>query len=49
LIIFGLLLQTYAMKPAREKYYRSLFTIAAFYDLVLALHSPFFPRALSRR
>jgi hypothetical protein len=43
LIIFGLLLQTYAMKPAREKYYRSLFTIAAFYDLVLGLTFTFFP------
>jgi hypothetical protein len=43
LIIFGLLLQTYAMKLAREKYYRSLFTIAAFYDLGLGLTFTFFP------
>ena len=31
------------MKPAREKYYRSLFTIAAFYDLLLGLTFTFFP------
>jgi hypothetical protein len=31
------------MKPAKEKYYRSLFTIAAFYDLVLGLTFTFFP------
>ncbi len=31
------------MKPAREKYYRSLFTIAAFYDLVLGITFTFFP------
>ena len=31
------------MKPAREKYYRSLFTIAAFYDLGLGLTFTFFP------
>ncbi len=31
------------MKPAKEKYYRSLFTIAAFYDLLLGLTFTFFP------
>src|ERR1039458_10266415 len=31
------------MKPAKEKYYRILFTIAAFYDLVLGLAFTFFP------
>src|ERR1017187_817310 len=31
------------MKPAREKYYRSLFMIAAFYDLGLGLTFTFFP------
>jgi hypothetical protein len=31
------------MKPAKEKYYRGLFTIAAFYDLVLGLAFTFFP------
>ena len=31
------------MKPAKEKYYRSLFTIAAFYDLVLGITFTFFP------
>jgi hypothetical protein len=31
------------MKPAKEKYYRSLFTIAAFYDLLLGLTFIFFP------
>jgi len=31
------------MKPAREKYYRSLFTIAALYDLVLGLAFTLFP------
>ncbi len=31
------------MKPARKKYYRCLFTIAAFYDLVLGLTFTFFP------
>ncbi len=31
------------MKPAKEKYYRGLFTIAAFYDLVLGLTFTFFP------
>ena len=31
------------MKPAKEKYYRSLFTVAAFYDLVLGLAFTFFP------
>jgi hypothetical protein len=31
------------MKPAKEKYYRVLFTIAAFYDLVLGLAFTFFP------
>ena len=31
------------MKPAREKYYRSLFTIAALYDLLLGLTFTFFP------
>jgi len=36
------------MKPAKEKYYRSLFTIAAFYDLLLGLTFTFFPaRAFS--
>ena len=31
------------MKPAKEKFYRGLFTIAAFYDLVLGLAFTFFP------
>ena len=31
------------MKPAKEKYYRGLFTIAAFYDLVLGLAFTLFP------
>ena len=31
------------MKTAKEKYYRSLFTVAAFYDLVLGLAFTFFP------
>jgi hypothetical protein len=31
------------MKPAKGKYYRGLFTIAAFYDLVLGLAFTFFP------
>ena len=31
------------MKPAKEKYYRWLFTIAALYDLVLGLTFTFFP------
>ena len=31
------------MKPAKEKYYRGLFTIAAFYDLILGLAFTFFP------
>ena len=30
------------MKPAKEKYYRSLFTIAAFYDIVLGITFTFF-------
>ena len=31
------------MKPVKEKYYRGLFTTAAFYDLVLGLAFTFFP------
>jgi len=31
------------MKPAKEKYYRGLFTIAAFYDILLGLTFTFFP------
>ena len=31
------------MNPTKEKYYRGLFTIAAFYDLVLGLTFTFFP------
>jgi hypothetical protein len=31
------------MKPAKEKYYRGLFTIAALYDLVLGITFTFFP------
>jgi hypothetical protein len=31
------------MKPAKEKYYRVLFTIAAFYDLVLGITFTFSP------
>jgi hypothetical protein len=31
------------MKPAKEKYYRGLFTIAALYDLLLGLTFTFFP------
>jgi hypothetical protein len=31
------------MKPAKEKYYRALFTIAAFYDLALGITFTFFP------
>jgi uncharacterized membrane protein HdeD (DUF308 family) len=31
------------MKPAREKYYRGLFTIAGIYDLLLGITFAFFP------
>ena len=31
------------MKPAKEKYYRSLFTLAALYDLLLGVTFTFFP------
>jgi len=31
------------MKPAKERYYRGLFTIAAFYDLLLGVTFTFFP------
>ncbi len=31
------------MKPAKEKYYRGLFTIAALYDILLGLTFTFFP------
>ncbi|MGP8020738.1 MAG: hypothetical protein ACLPRE_07095 [Limisphaerales bacterium] len=31
------------MKPAKEKYYRGLFTVADFYDLLLGLTFTFFP------
>ncbi|MGA9453005.1 MAG: hypothetical protein WBW41_16875 [Verrucomicrobiia bacterium] len=31
------------MKPAKEKYYRSLFTIAAVYDILLGITFTFFP------
>src|ERR1035437_3914134 len=31
------------MNPAREKYYRSLFTIAAIYDVLLGVTFTFFP------
>ena len=31
------------MNPAREKYYRSLFTIAAVYDVLLGITFTFFP------
>ena len=31
------------MKPAKEKYYRSLFSIAAVYDVLLGLTFTFFP------
>jgi hypothetical protein len=31
------------MKPAKEKYYRGLFTIAALYDLLLGVTFTFFP------
>jgi hypothetical protein len=31
------------MKPAKGKYYRGLFTVAAFYDLVLGVAFTFFP------
>jgi len=31
------------MKPAKEKYYRGLFTLAAFYDLLLGITFTFFP------
>jgi uncharacterized membrane protein HdeD (DUF308 family) len=31
------------MNPAREKYYRSLFTIAAIYDVLLGITFTFFP------
>ena len=34
------------MKPAKEKYYRGLFTIAAFYDILLGLAFTFFPRTV---
>ena len=37
------MLKAYGMSPAREKYYRSLFMIAAAYDLVLGLAFTFFP------
>jgi hypothetical protein len=36
-------LQNDAMKPAKEKYYRGLYTIAAFYDLLLGMTFTFFP------
>jgi hypothetical protein len=32
------------MKPAKEKYYRGLFTVAALYDLLLGLTFALFPR-----
>jgi len=36
------------MKPAKEKYYRGMFTVAAFYDLLLGLTFTLFPaRAFS--
>jgi uncharacterized membrane protein HdeD (DUF308 family) len=31
------------MKPAKEKYYRSLFTVAAVYDVLLGITFTFFP------
>ena len=31
------------MKPAKEKYYRALFTLAAFYDILLGLTFAFLP------
>jgi len=31
------------MKPTKERYYRGLFTIAAFYDLLLGVTFTFFP------
>jgi len=31
------------MKPVKEKYYRGLFTVAAFYDFVLGVMFTFFP------
>jgi hypothetical protein len=37
------LLQSYGMKPAKERYYRGLFTIAALYDLLLGVTFTFFP------
>ena len=37
------MLKAYGMSPAREKYYRSLFMIAAAYDLGLGLTFTFFP------
>lgn len=37
------MLKAYVMKPAKERYYRGLFTIAAFYDLLLGITFTFFP------
>ena len=35
--------KTYGMSPAKEKYYRSLFLIAAVYDVLLGITFTFFP------
>ena len=43
MLFLNKLLKTYGMKPAKEKYYRGLFTIAAFYDLLLGATFTFFP------
>jgi hypothetical protein len=37
------MLKAYGMSPAKEKYYRSLFLIAAAYDVLLGITFTFFP------
>jgi hypothetical protein len=37
------MLKAYGMSPAREKFYRSLFAIAAAYDVLLGIAFTFFP------
>jgi hypothetical protein len=38
------LIKTYGMKPAREKYYRGIFFVAAFYDILLGIIFTFCPK-----
>lgn len=37
------------MKPAKEKYYRGLFTVAAFYDILIGLAFTFIPATVFAR